>query len=121
MITDFIGPTGIRAQRDNQTLSRFAGNKVEMQHSGINGIPWIDLAGEWIKMVIAISLGIAPLHFGIYQTLPDGLFGNFFVIIPLFFIIFTGCAYGLMIIDRENSRVRWSKLPVAPLTLDSTG
>jgi hypothetical protein len=51
-------------------------------------------------MMIAISLGIAPLHFSIYKTLPDGLFGNFFVIIPLFFIIFTGGADGLMIIDR---------------------
>ena len=71
-------------------------------------------------MVIAISLGIAPLHFGIYKTLPDGLFGNFFIIIPLFFIIFTAGTDGLMIIDRENSRFRWSELPVAPITLDST-
>jgi hypothetical protein len=72
-------------------------------------------------MVIAISLGITPLYFGIYQTLPDGLFGNFFVIIPFFFIIFTGHAYGLMIVDRKNSRVCWSELPVTAMTLDSTG
>ena len=71
-------------------------------------------------MVIAISLGIAPLDFGIYKTLPDGLFGNFFVIISLFFVIFAGCADGLMVIDRENSRVRGSELPVTPATLDST-
>lgn len=50
-------------------------------------------------MVIAVSLGIAPLHFGVYKTLPDGLFGNFFVIIPFFFISFAGRADGLMIVD----------------------
>ena len=72
-------------------------------------------------MVIAISLGIAPLYFGIYKTLPDGLFGYFFVIIPLFFIIFTGGADGLMIVDRENSLVRRSELPVTPITLNRTG
>jgi uncharacterized membrane protein YjjP (DUF1212 family) len=57
------------------------------------------LTGKWIEMVIAISLGIAPLHFGVYKTLPDGLFGNFFVIIPFFFISFAGRADGLMIVD----------------------
>jgi hypothetical protein len=51
-------------------------------------------------MVIAISLGIAPLHFSIDETLPNGLFGNFFVIIPFFFLILTGGADGLMIVDR---------------------
>jgi hypothetical protein len=72
-------------------------------------------------MVIAISLGITPLHFGIDKTLPDGLFRHFFVIIPFFFLTFAGGTYGLMIIDRKDSRVGRRKLPVAPLTMDGTG
>ena len=72
-------------------------------------------------MVIAISLGIAPLNFGIYKTLSDGLFRHVIVIVPFFFLILTGRAYGLMIVDRKNSRICWSELPVAPMTLDSTG
>jgi hypothetical protein len=72
-------------------------------------------------MVIAISLGITPLHFGIDKTLPDGLFRNFLVIGLLFLLLFTGRTYGLMIIDRKNSGIFWSELPVAPLALNSTG
>ena len=43
-------------------------------------------------MMIAISLGITPLHFGIYETLPDGLFRHFLVIVPFFFLVFAGGA-----------------------------
>jgi hypothetical protein len=79
------------------------------------------LTGERIKMMIAISLGITPLHFGIYKTLPDGLFRNFLVIGLLFLLLFTGRAYGLMIINRKNSGIFWSELPVTPMALNSTG
>jgi hypothetical protein len=72
-------------------------------------------------MMIAISLGITPLHFGIYETLPDGLFRHFLVIVPFFFLVFAGGAYGLMIVDRKDSRVCRRKLPVASLTLDGAG
>ena len=58
------------------------------------------LACERIKMMIAVPLGITPLHLGIYQTLPDGLFRNFFVIIPFFLISFTGHADGFMVYNR---------------------
>ncbi len=72
-------------------------------------------------MVIAISLGITPLHFGIDEALPDGLFRHLLVIVPFFLLIFTGRAYGLMVVDRKNSRICWSELPLAPITLDGTG
>jgi hypothetical protein len=81
----------------------------------------VPLTGKRIEMVIAISLGITPLHFGIDKTLPDGLFRHFLVIVPFFFLIFTGRAYGLMIINRKNSGVCWTELPIAPLALNSTG
>jgi hypothetical protein len=89
--------------------------------TSVKGIFWRDLTRERIEMMIAISLGVTPLHFGIYKTLPDGLFRHFLVIVPFFFLIFTGRTYGLMIVDRKNSRVCWSELPVAPMTLDGTG
>lgn len=59
----------------------------------------------WIKMMKAKSLRIAVLDFCIDHTLPNGLPGNFFIISSLFFFLFAGHAYGLMIINRENSMI----------------
>ena len=81
----------------------------------------VPLTREGIEMVIAISLGITPLHFGVYEALPDGLFGNFFIIGPFFLFILASRTDGLMIIDRENSGVCWRQLPLAAMTLDRTG
>ncbi len=72
-------------------------------------------------MVIAISLGITPLHFGINKALPDGLFRHVLVVVSFFFPILAGRADGLMIVDGKNSRICWRELPVAPMTLDGTG
>jgi hypothetical protein len=52
---------------------------------------------ERIEMVKTVSLWITPLHFSVYQTLPDHLFRDFLIISPLFLLIFAGHADGLMI------------------------
>ena len=58
------------------------------------------LAFVGVKMMIAKPLRIAPLHFGINQTLPDHVFGHVFVIRPLLLLAFTIHTDGLMIINR---------------------
>jgi hypothetical protein len=50
-------------------------------------------------MMVAISLGIPPLHFGIDQALPDGFFGYVFVVVAVFFFPFAIHANGLMVDD----------------------
>jgi hypothetical protein len=72
------------------------------------------LAFKGIKMMITVSLWIAPLHLGINQTLPDHLLGDLFVIRLFFFFFFAGHTNGLMIINRQNSLVICPHLFIAP-------
>jgi hypothetical protein len=70
--------------------------------------------------MVTISLGIAPLHFGIDQALPDGSFGNVFIVVALFLIPFAIHANGLMVDDRKYSGIFWRQFPVAALTFKRT-
>jgi hypothetical protein len=68
-------------------------------------------------MMIAIPLGITPLHFGIDHALPDGLLGYFFVIIPFFLSTFAVHANGFMVYNGQDSRLIWRQFLAAALTL----
>jgi hypothetical protein len=80
----------------------------------------VELAREGIKVMIAVPFGIAPLHFGVYQALPDGLFGYFLVIFPFFLLLFAVHANGLMVHNGEDSRIIWRQFPAAPPALNCT-
>ena len=67
--------------------------------------------------MIAVALGITPLHFSIYQALPDRLFGYFLIVIPLFLLLFAGHTDGFMIDHGEDSWVGGRQFTAAPLTL----
>jgi hypothetical protein len=71
--------------------------------------------------MIAVSLGIPPLHLGVYQALPDHLFRGFLVIAALFFLSFAGHANGFMVEDGEYSRILGCQFLVAPLAMGGTG
>jgi hypothetical protein len=57
------------------------------------------IAGEGIKMIQAVTLGITVKQFGLRHALTDHVFGGFFVIRPVLFCFFTFRADGFMIID----------------------
>jgi len=71
-------------------------------------------------MMVAIPLGITPLHFSIYQALPDGLFGYFFVIVSFLLLPFTVHANGFMVYNGEYSLIIWRQFLVAALALYGT-
>jgi hypothetical protein len=70
--------------------------------------------------MVAVACRIAPLQLGVYQTLPDGLFGYFLIILPLFLLPFADHTNGFMIDHGKDSLVSRRQFPVAPLALDST-
>ena len=71
-------------------------------------------------MMITISLGVPPLHLGIYQALPDRSFGDVLIVVALFFLPFAIHANGLMVDDGKYSGIFWRQLSVATLALERT-
>jgi hypothetical protein len=71
--------------------------------------------------MVAIPLGISPLHFGIYQTLSNRLFGYFLVIGALLLFLFTGHTDGFVVENGKNSRILRRQFLSAPVAIDCTG